>query len=86
MKEEIKRISGIEVQVKFEEQTEEISQPINISNELEEKILCQAFGKKRIFKDGQWQEVHYTELNIDDQNKVDFRIQVKSDFPPTKYD
>lgn len=83
MKEEVKRIGDIEVKVTFIEQTEEISEPVKLSPDKEEKLICDIFGKKRKFVNGQWEEVHFTELKVDDNNSVDFRIQIKSDFPPT---
>ncbi len=78
-----KIVGDIEVKITMIEQTEEISsEPIKLSSTQEEKIICDYFGKKRIFKNGKWEEVSFKDFNIDNDNKVEFRIQVKSDFPP----
>ncbi len=75
-----KFINGVEVNIRFEEQTEEIKDIRPLSKTEEEKLICQLFGSKITYTNGQWCEIkHQKDKDIED---FSFRLEIKSDFKP----
>lgn len=74
------------IEIKIIPQTEEIKQEdIKLTPDEMDKLQYNLLGDRwRIDREGKWNLTKFDDTNIDDQNKFEFKLTIKSDFPPTK--
>lgn len=74
------------IEIKVIPQTEEIkSEPIDLTKDEWDKLQYDLLGERwRIDKESKWNLTKFDDVDLTEQDKFTFKLQIKSDFPPTR--
>ena len=75
------------IEIKIIPQTEEIkSEPTELTKDEWDKLQYDLLGERwRIDRESKWNLTKFDNVDITENDKFQFKLQIKSDFPPPKH-